>query len=286
MNDGQGYVSMSKRLFWPMFRDSWDIAFTPKNIQSGFAKTGIWLYDPKVVLDKIQRPKPLPASLPTSPSKEHTPMTCCSVRRMYKAYKKDPTARRLSFIMHANVRLAAANSIADHTIKGLVRALKVEKRKRNRGKRLNLVGEEDHGPQLFSPSEVLRAKAYSKEKETQEQAERTRIDKNKADALAKRIRKEEERAARAVQASIRKQQAAERKLQKASEIQARKDQREAEKQAREALKIQKASERAAAKLNKGTVIRRQSVVAARVARVSNVVTSRGRAVIPPAKLST
>ena len=134
---------------------------------------------------------------------------------MHKAYKKDPTARQLSFIMHTNVRLAAANSIANHTIKGLVWALKVEKRKWNRRKQLNLVGEEDHGLQHFSSSWILRAKAYSNEKETQKEAERTRINMNEADALDKRIRKEEKRAARAVQASICKKQAAKEKLQKA-----------------------------------------------------------------------
>jgi hypothetical protein len=74
--------------------------------------------------------------------------------------------------MNANTRLAAQNSIANHTISGLIGALKTEKRKRNRGKRLNLLGEEDGGPQFFSPSRVLRAKTYSGEKEAQEQAER------------------------------------------------------------------------------------------------------------------
>jgi hypothetical protein len=48
--------------------------------------------------------------------------------------------------MHANSRLATANSIAQHTIRGLVRALKMEKKKQNRGKRLNLVKEEANGP--------------------------------------------------------------------------------------------------------------------------------------------
>ncbi len=285
MNDGQGYVSMSKREFWPMFRASWETAFTVKNIQSGFAKTGIWPQNPRVVLDKIERPKPQ-APLPALTNIEHTPMTCRSVRRMHKAFKKDPTSRRLSFIMHANIRLAAQTSIANHTISGLIRALKVEKRKRNRGKRLNLVGEEDNGPQLFSPSRVLQALTYSDEKEAQEQAERTRINTNKANALAKRIHKEQERAARALQASIRSQQAAEQKLQKASAIQARKDQRLATKQAREASKLQKASEIATSKLNQGPVLCRQSLVVAQVGRVANRVTSKGRAVIPPKKLST
>ena len=156
-------------------------------------------------------------------------MTCRSIRRMHKAYQKDPTNQRLTFIMHANSRLAASNSIAQHTIRGLVRAIKEEKRKRNRGKRLNLVGEHDNGPQVFTPNRVLRAKAYSDELKAQEVAERARIDNNKATALANRIQKERERAARALQTSIRRQEVAERKAKKAVEVQARKDQREAAK---------------------------------------------------------
>jgi hypothetical protein len=112
-------------------------------------------------LDKITRPK----LLPLAPiSEEHTPMTCRSVQRIHKVFKKDLTAKRLTFILKANTRFAAQNSIANYTILGLIRALKTEKRKRNCGKRLNLVKEEDNGPQFFSPSRVLCAKAYLDEK--------------------------------------------------------------------------------------------------------------------------
>ena len=72
-------------------------------------------------------------------------MTCWSVRRMHKAYKKCPTRKQLSFIFHANTRLAAQHSINKHTITGLITALK-HKKKRSRGKQLNLIGEEDTGP--------------------------------------------------------------------------------------------------------------------------------------------
>ena len=85
---------------------------------------------------------------------------------MYKVYKKDLIAKRLSFIMYANICFIATNSIANHTIKGLVQALKVEKRKQNCGKRLNIIREEDYKPQLFSPSKVLYAKAYSNKKKS------------------------------------------------------------------------------------------------------------------------
>ncbi len=55
------------------------------------------------------------------------------------------------------------------------------------------------------PKPIHRAKAYAGELKAQEQAERARIDSNKAAALAKRIQKEEERAVRALQTSIRRQ---------------------------------------------------------------------------------
>jgi hypothetical protein len=112
-------------------------------------------------LDKITRLVPPPAPI----SQERTPMTCRSVRRIYKAYKKSPTEQRLNFILNANSRLAAQHSIDQHTITGLIGALQKEKKKRSRRKRLNLVGEEDNGPQLFSPSRVHRAKAYAEELE-------------------------------------------------------------------------------------------------------------------------
>jgi hypothetical protein len=136
--------------------------FTKANIASGFAKTSIWPHNPDTILTKIKRPEPLPLVLI---SQEQTLMTCHAVQRIHKAYKKDPTARRLDFIINANSCLAAQNSIANHTITGLIRALKMEKRKRNRRKRLNLVREEDNRPQFFSPSWVHCAKAYSEEKE-------------------------------------------------------------------------------------------------------------------------
>ena len=84
---------------------------------------------------------------------------------MYKAYKKSLTAKQLTFILNANTRLAAQHSINQHTITGLIGALQTEKKKRSRGKRLNLLGEEDNGPLLISPLKVVCAKAIANEKE-------------------------------------------------------------------------------------------------------------------------
>jgi hypothetical protein len=55
---------------------------------------------------------------------------------------------------------------------GLLDPLAKEKKRRKRGKKLNLVVEEDSGAQLFHSSMVQAAKAYAAEKEAKEEAEK------------------------------------------------------------------------------------------------------------------
>jgi hypothetical protein len=112
MANSYRYVSMTKRTFWPMFKASWEASFIEKNITNAFAKTRIFPHQPDVVLDKITRlESPLVLIF-----QECTPMTCRAVRRIHKAYKKSPTRKRLSFIFHANTRLAAQHSINKYII--------------------------------------------------------------------------------------------------------------------------------------------------------------------------
>jgi DDE superfamily endonuclease len=275
MANGYGYVSMTKRAFWPMFKASWEASFTEKNITNAFAKTSIFPHEPSVVLDKITRPEPPPVSI----SQERTPMTCRAVRRMHKAYKKSPIRKRLSFIFHANTRLAAQHSIDKHTITGLITSLKHEKTKRRRGKRLNLVGEEDNGPQFFGPSEVLCAKSYASEKEAQEQAERDRIEANKATAAANKVRKEQEKAERAQRVAERRRLAAEKKIQHAVDVQARKELRIAQKAAKDAAKLQRKDRIPPAKITKRVLKPKEPIVVPQnevgLSQVK-ITTSRGR----------
>ena len=57
-------MSISKREFWPMFKIAFETAFIKQNIKSRFAKTGIWLYNPNIVLDKISCPESPPKQAP------------------------------------------------------------------------------------------------------------------------------------------------------------------------------------------------------------------------------
>ncbi|SLM33726.1 hypothetical protein LPUS_02273 [Lasallia pustulata] len=62
----------------------------------------------------------------------------------------------------------------------LTAALREEKRRRKRGKRLNLLGEEESGPQFFSPGRVTAVRTWQAEKEEEEQQHWQDIESRKA----------------------------------------------------------------------------------------------------------
>ena len=202
-----GMISMSKRSFWGVFWPAWKEAFLPINITSGFTKTGIWPFNPVLVLSKIVQPPSQEA--PPSHQGLRTPMTSHAVRRIQQQYRKAPSSPLIAKVFRANERLVSQHSIDQHTLKGLVNALKDEKKKRRRGKRLNLVGDEDVGPQFFSPARVEAARTWQALKDAEEVQRQQGIQDKKATAAMKKAQKEEEK--------VQKQQIAiERRIQKAA----------------------------------------------------------------------
>jgi hypothetical protein len=55
LTDSLGLINLSKRAFWSLFYPSWQQAFTPTNIASGFAKTGIFPYNPSLLINVITK---------------------------------------------------------------------------------------------------------------------------------------------------------------------------------------------------------------------------------------
>lgn len=80
-------------------------------------------------------------------------------------------------MLRGSEKLAAKVDVLEFEIKGLIGALKVEKQKRNRGKRLNLLSKKDNGPELFSPSRVRAAREFAAQKEAEKEQHRKNIDK-------------------------------------------------------------------------------------------------------------
>ena len=99
----------------------------------------------------------------------------------------------MSKLLCVNKHLTAERSISQHVIKGLLKALKQEKKRRKRGKRLNLLGEDDSGAQFFSPIRVQAAREYQAIKAEDELIKRQGIAERKAQAAAKKKQKEEDK---------------------------------------------------------------------------------------------
>ncbi len=218
MQKSTGLVSMTKRLFWPLFNEAWNEAFTIERILHAFEKLGIWPPDPEKVLHVLRKPTipttPVQASTKLAPLK--TPITCWAIRQAHRAYQLDPDQEKLEKLMNANIQLAAQLSINEHVISGLEYALAIEKKKRVRGKKLNLIGEEDSKAQFWSPCWWKAAEAYQAQKEKAEQEKKEAIANKKVLAAAAREQKQAQRSIAILQRTIARQAAQEEKARRAA----------------------------------------------------------------------
>jgi hypothetical protein len=99
-----------------------------------------------------------------------TPWTARGVRRLIKS---SPTQQRVALLERAVLRLATTFEIQSFENQGLRIAITQEEKRRQRNKRLNLLGEQDKGvAQFFSPQGVLAAKAFQENKEVVEEEEK------------------------------------------------------------------------------------------------------------------
>ena len=202
---------MTKRLFWKVFWPIWNQAFLIKNINSGFAKTDIWPLNPSKILDKITFPPIAEAN--NAPHRLKTPLTYRAVHRFQKLYKKDPDLNKLDKLFKANLYLSAQYAIDRHIKEGLIETIKNKKKKRQRGKHMNLLGEEESGPQFFSPTHIQAARDYQEIKEAEKAQQQQETANRKAAAKEKKKEKEEIAAQRRIeQAGAQADQAANKQL--------------------------------------------------------------------------
>ena len=63
MDECQGLLSITKQNFFQLFWHAWNTLFTPKNIYSGFKVTGIYPFNPQLIITKfIKNIKDRPSS--------------------------------------------------------------------------------------------------------------------------------------------------------------------------------------------------------------------------------
>ncbi|KAM4061811.1 DDE superfamily endonuclease [Hirsutella rhossiliensis] len=90
MSIGWGLIRLTKRNFWPLFRDAWNQAFTAKNIEAGWRATGIHPLDPGKVLSKISHSSDV--TPPQTASEERamkTPGSLRAIRRITRRLRKE-----------------------------------------------------------------------------------------------------------------------------------------------------------------------------------------------------
>jgi hypothetical protein len=199
-------VSMTKDLFYPIFKDAFQKAFTESNIKSAFEKTGIFPLHPEVILSTIQQPQPLTIS--PCVNELQTPKSCQSLCRMQKAYLLKPSKQLLTKLFNTGTQLAAQNSVNQHIITGLHKTINMERKYKKRT-RLNLLGGNLSNAQFFSPSRVAAARDFQAQKRAAEESNRQRIIERKALAV-------EKKAECSLQHSIAQQQKEEEKIQLAA----------------------------------------------------------------------
>ena len=279
MFESIGMVIISKRMFWGLFKKAWKTAMTEENIRAAFAKGGIWPMNPHAILSKIVRPKVF------EPPTEfiRTPMRCMSVRRVQRQFQHNLTTASLQLIFKSNFKLAAQHEIDEHTKRGLIKSLELEKKKRRRGKKLNLLGEKSGGAELFSSTTMRRARDYQKSKE--DAVEQEKVDKaakKEQQAAARVAKKQNEELQKKLRAEGREQMRAEKRAEEAAQKQAAKEKREAKKKSQQQGSEQRTSPKKARQPAKKKVVIKEvkevEVVEAPVAK-----SSRGRAIKMPAR---
>jgi hypothetical protein len=176
-----GLVSMTKRMFWPIFKRAWDKSLTEANISSAFAKTGIWPYKLHIVLSVVAPLRP-ETSPETSSGVITTPYTAKCMRQFSRTYSKNPTKEAIRKLIKTNETNSARASITEHRAEGLREALQIEKKKRRRGKKLNLIGEPSGKAQFFGTEEVIIAQALENERVTKAEQDKVNKEKRKEDA--------------------------------------------------------------------------------------------------------
>jgi hypothetical protein len=229
--ESQGLIRLSKRDFWPLFREAWKQAFTAKNVQSAWEKTGIYPFDPQRVLSTFVLQKP---SQPSA-KKPKTPGSTRGIRRTFKQLQKEGHVdEQAKVLLYASEKLAAQLEIARHENQGLRKTIIHEKKKRKRGKAMNLYDpEEKEGQALFfSPAKIARVRARDAEqKQAEQQRQQIRSDKKLQNAIArdeKARQAEEKRIARDLMRQAAREELAQEKAERQAIREARKAQKEAE----------------------------------------------------------
>ncbi|SMR41372.1 unnamed protein product [Zymoseptoria tritici ST99CH_1E4] len=239
--NSKGLSAITKRDFFRLFWPAWKKAFTPKNIESGFRKTGLYPLDPSAVLKAFQEPvnksksvhfsdgsRPGTANNDSRPStgRPNTAGTDTSVisnnwretRALIKSVLKKPENKNerkaIQKLTNTFIHTQTQNQLLKSECTGLRQSFKNEKQKRQRGKPL-LALPQGQSAQFYSPAKLEASKVLLATKEAEKVAKQQ---KKEADAISKKV-DEQLRAEQRIQAMADR---AQKKAEKASLLETKK----------------------------------------------------------------
>jgi hypothetical protein len=203
MSESGGMVSISKKLFYLIFKRAWDISFTETAIQHAFEKPGIWPINRGPTIKKVTRPVPTLSDNLQIGLK--TPLSTKAIRHFQIDFKISPTQAKIEKLFRANETLACKASILEHENRGLKNAVIIQKKIGKKNKPLNLCGDKSQGVECYSLSKVVQARVFHEEKEVQEAKETAEKEARKVQRAATALKNKEEKEAKAVASQLAKE---------------------------------------------------------------------------------
>jgi len=168
---------MSKRHFWGLFKPAFDDAFSEKNLESAWRKTGLHPFDPEVVLSQVRYVQLRPPSSSSSAAS----ISIRSWKRASKLFNEAygvPTTRQekkvkktFDAVFHKSLALSTENEV-------LKAQLDLQKKQGQRSRTLfnELRAKSDNKALFFSPNKIQEAKdlLQSRERAKEEESEQKR----------------------------------------------------------------------------------------------------------------
>ncbi|KAF2228327.1 DDE-domain-containing protein, partial [Viridothelium virens] len=136
----QGLTHLQKSDFFMLFWPAFEKAFSPSNIESGWRKTGLQLFNPDIVLEQI-------STLPDEHLERDRASSSCSssyippavMRKLRRQYAMQLDLTLQSEIDHVTAKLlkfSAENQVLKHEMAGLKETIKLQERKQKGRKAL------------------------------------------------------------------------------------------------------------------------------------------------------
>jgi hypothetical protein len=222
LHRSHGLASITKGDFFPLFWKAWEASFRESTILSSFRATGISPPDPDPILDRFTH-KEESGNSSSSGLSDHD---WRKMDRLIQSAVKDQGSQDTKKLRQSLHHVSVQNELLKHEIDGLKEALSIKKKRKKKGRALDLQQRKEyHGGAVFwSPRKIREARVRQsireqEEKEHQLQKAETAELKKAAKLYQEKIQQEKRavrEAAKKAKAEERAEKATQRKAQKAT----------------------------------------------------------------------